>query len=167
MTGTNSKPIDGIDVSSSNSRQYYQQFKEEQPRAINLFDNAFEWIIEQSKVNPMLSKYFIAMLDTKLPEQVVKLIDSNNGDSSSNDENTDCMKLLICKSAPVIWGMQRAVSQQFTDNEPIENDDNSTTDDTVNTDGRLKAFFQHLPNVEDFKIHGDACDERYSACNIF
>lgn len=166
MAGDNSKPNDGIDIPGQ-SRQYQQSYREAKPRSI--FDNAFDWIFEQSKMNPILSQYITTMLEKSLPENIAKLIDDNNGNFDLHERNTECIKLLICKSAPIIWGMQRAVSQQFdgTDNETHEMNENSSNDEGANNEDRINVFFKSLPSVEEFKVHGDACEEHHSACKIF
>lgn len=68
--------------------------------------------------------------------------------------------------------MQRAISTQIsTENENDVDEDemgkgeqNSRNDEG---DSQLGVFFKYLPSVDEFKNHGDGCEQRYRSCNIF
>lgn len=148
----------------SNTMNEYreQMYRDDQSSAPSILENAFEWVYEQSKQNPALGNYMNAMLDKNLPENIVKLINENYENAGSmNAANIDCVKLLVCKSAPIIWGMQEAVSKQI--NGDTDNPNNERMESTNPTD----AFFKYLPDVKVFQNHGDGCEQRYAACNIF
>lgn len=106
------------------------------------------------------------MLDKALPERIINYIDEGNNEEQQ--KQTDCIKLLICKTAPIIGGMQRAVSMQINgdESETIEPDENPSNDNTK-TDYRMNAFVKHLPSVDEFRDHGDTCEHRFSTCKIF
>lgn len=118
------------------------------------FDNSFDWILEKQATNSIFSKQLDDAKDKNLPQRIVRSIDDDR-----NDPNTACIKLLLCKSAPIIRGMQRAV----LDN----NDSKEEVDEKVDGGNRLDVFFKHLPDVEEFKKHGYECGIRYSDCKIF
>lgn len=142
-----------------------QMYRSDQSSASSILENAFEWIYEQSKKNPALGNYMNAMLDKNLPENIVKMINENYENSGSmNAANIDCVKLLVCKSAPIIWGMQEAVSKQI--NEPGDDTDNPNNE-RMESSNPTEAFFKYLPDVNVFQNHGDGCEKRYAACNIF
>lgn len=160
VTGT--KRTGGSDTMSNYQEQMYRN---EPSRSSSILENAFEWIYEQSNKNPVLAKYVTAMLDKDLPENVVKLIEANNDKMDrENAANVDCVKLLVCKSAPIIWGMQEAVSKQM--NGEADDSDTDKSGKTTQED-RVDAFFKYLPDVKVFQSHGDGCEQRYAACNIF
>lgn len=162
ITGTKRTQSDGSDPMSNYQEQTYRNGPS---GSSSILENAFEWIYDQSNKNPLVAKYVTAMLDKDLPENIVKLIETNNDKADKeNAANVDCVKLLICKSAPIIWGMQEAVSKQMNGDT-----DESDTDKTGKTaqDDRIDGFFKYLPDVKVFQSHGDGCEQRYTDCNIF
>lgn len=164
ITGAKQAQKPGTDTLHNYQQQMYRN---EPSGAPSILDNAFEWIYKQSNNNPVLAKYMSAMLDKDLPENVVRLIDENNANLDGMvAANVDCVKLLICKSAPIIWGMQEAVSKQVNDSAD-GNADDEKADNGVENEDRVNAFFKYLPDVKVFESHGDGCERRYASCNIF
>lgn len=137
-----------------------------EPQAMN---NPFDWIVEKQTSDNELSGQLEELQHRDLTERMVRSIDDGN---IRNETNTDCIKLLLCKSAPFVWGMQRAIGTQIReksgDYEDIEeeNDANSNGRESDANTG-LNAFFKHLPNVEEFKNHGDACEAQYKLCTLY
>lgn len=145
-----------------------QMYRSEPSASSSIVENAFEWIFEQSNKNPLLAKYMTAMLDKDLPENIVKLFDENNEKlDGMGATNVDCVKLLICKSAPIIWGMQEAVSKQMNDSDDENAENDEKEDNHAEDDDRVNAFFKYLPDVKVFQSHGDGCERRYTSCKIF
>lgn len=100
-----------------------------------------EWMLNNSNVVDMLSD----IKDKDLPINIVEYIKERG-----LDEDTDCIQLLVCKTAPLIWGMQKTI--------------NSTTKEAVK--GR-KALYSNLPTVEEFAENGDACEKKHPYCLIY
>lgn len=69
-----------------------------------------------------------------------------------------------------MWGMQRAIFDRTDGSQTDTADDRSTNGDDRDdkkSGNRLEAYFKYLPEVAEFKNHGDACEDRYNACNIY
>lgn len=81
--------------------------------------------------------------------------------TSMEEKNGDanCIKLLVCKISPLIWGMQRAC------NNTIEPDEQTDEIDESNNRG-LNSFYKYLPDMQEFSSHGDACESRYDGCKV-
>lgn len=144
----------------------------ESSKATSIWDNALDWIVEQSKTNPFLSQHIQAMLDKDLPERIVQMVDTEDSDGKLPSENTDCIKQLLCKTTPFIWSMQKAVSAKINDSDIETNDaDDSTSNDAKNAsaddDYRLKAFSKYLPTFDEFTSFGTTCENQYNACKLF
>lgn len=145
----------------------------EQPtKSTQIWDNAINWIYNQSKTNAFLSQQIEMMLDRNLPDRIVQLVDDGNADATALPrQSTDCIKQLLCKTAPFIWSMQRAVSAKInTDPNSEASETNAADDDADDFSGdgdRLKTFFKHLPNSKEFMKHGETCENQYNVCKLF
>lgn len=152
----------GVNPAVANSRRNTEA---EQP-----MHNPFDWIVDKQATDNELSSQLDALQHRDLTERMVRSIDEKN---YRNATNTDCIKMLLCKSAPFVWGMQRAIAKQIQEksadyiNNEEENDSDMNGDANANTNTGLNAFFQHLPDVEEFKNHGDACEAQYKFCKIY
>lgn len=62
-----------------------------------------------------------------------------------------------CKTSPFIWGMQKAVSDRM-DDEPDEN---------IGKADRVSSLFKYIPDVDEFKMNADGCENRYTNCKIY
>lgn len=164
-----SKPNENIGI-VDRTRRFQDNNVDEEAKSI--WDDTIGWIVEQSKSSTFLSQQLDAMLDKDLPERLVNLVDNGNDDETARNENIDCVKQLLCKTAPFIWSMQKAVSTQMnasesetseTDEAPSDNVKNASTDD----DYRMNAFFKYLPSVDEFKNHGLTCENQYKQCKLF
>lgn len=158
----------GVEVPNLSPSRQIPEKDEQQPRQRSIVDDTFGWIFEQSKKNGFLAQQIDSMLERNLPERLVRLVD----DETAPNPNTDCIKQFLCKTAPIIWGMQKAITIQRSDdideNELNEDDlDMGDKGATNDDDSRINVFFKHLPSVDEFKNHGGGCEERYSACKIF
>lgn len=149
------------------TRHPSENYKTEQSRALPIIENVFDWILDQSKTNPFLSQQINAMLDKELPERILNYIDE--GDDKDREMQTDCIKMLICKSAPIIQGMQRAVAKQINgeESETIASNENPSSVDPTNGDSQMNAFFKHLPSVDEFRDYGETCEYRFKSCKLF
>lgn len=171
------KPNENIKVSAERPRSLNDN---EQPKqSTQIWDNAINWILNQSKTNAFLSQQIELMLDRNLPDRIVQLVDDGNGAAAAlSRQRTDCIKQLLCKTAPFIWSMQRAVSAKINTNSDTETNDtdadadapssdaNSETNDDAD-DYRLKTFSKYLPTDKEFMKHGVTCENQYYDCKLF
>lgn len=175
------KPNENIKVSAERPRSLNDN---EQPKqSTQIWDDAINWILNQSKTNAFLSQQIELMLDRNLPDRIVQLVDDGNGAAAAataalSRQRTDCIKQLLCKTAPFIWSMQRAVSAKINTNSDTETNDtdadadapssdaNSETNDDAD-DYRLKTFSKYLPTDREFMKHGVNCENQYNDCKLF
>ncbi|KAF5308344.1 hypothetical protein FQR65_LT18217 [Abscondita terminalis] len=101
----------------------------------------YDWIINNSHVSDILG----TAKHSDLPSNIVEYIKDRG-----LDEETDCLQLLICKSTPLIWGMQKTV--------------NSSIDDIPK--GKA-ALFANLPSIQEFADYGDLCENKHPYCTIY
>lgn len=98
--------------------------------------------------------------DKNLPQRLVDIV----GELEQNAGDADCVKLLLCKSAPFVWGMQRAIAERI---DGVEEDSEEDEDEKAGQGGnRIEAFFKYLPEMKEFRHHGDGCNERYNSCAV-
>lgn len=90
------------------------------------------------------------MMDDKLPEYIVDMIESKE---SPNGNEAACLKMLMCKSSPIIWGMQKSLKKRLA-GEPDEPDEDTYMN--------ANAFFKYLPSIKDYKEHGVSCETRFA-----
>lgn len=180
------KPNENIKVSAERPRSLTEN--SEQPKeSTQMWDNAINWILNQSKTNAYLSQQIEIMLDRNLPDRIVQLVDDGNDGSGAaaaalSRKSTDCIKQLLCKTAPFIWSMQRAVSAKInTDSDTETNETDADDDDdavgasssdarsetTADDDYRLNTFFKYLPTDKEFIKHGVTCENQYYDCKLF
>lgn len=151
----------GVNSSAANSRRTTDT---EPP-----MNNPFDWIVEKQATDNELSIQMDSIQHRDLTERMVRSIDEKD---IRNETNTDCIKLLLCKSAPFVWGMQRSIATQIDEksagyaNREDENDSEFNGRESDTNTG-LNAFFKHLPDAEEFKNHGDACEAQYKLCSIY
>lgn len=88
--------------------------------------------------------------DNKLLEYLVEPI------STMQQSTTDgeCIKLLLCKTAPFVWRMQDAVMKSIQ---------GQADEDRQQTDG---SPFNILSVWKEYKQHSKFCQRRYSHCNV-
>lgn len=160
------KPNENIGI-TDRTRRFENENTDEEANPI--WDNTIGWILDQSKSSKFLSEKIDVMLDKSLPERLVDLVDNENDETAPN-ENINCVKQLLCKTAPFIWGMQRAVSAQMstsdgdaTDGTSSDNAKNGSGDDAYG----VNVFFKYLPSVDEFKNHGVTCEDQYKQCKLF
>ncbi|RZC38635.1 uncharacterized protein BDFB_008946 [Asbolus verrucosus] len=124
-------------ISSSLSRPLVSQINE----ARTLRDGSpLDWMMSSSEVIQMFSH----IKDKELPNHIIMHIKER-----ALDEDTDCVQLLICKTAPFIWGMQKV----------LDVNENSTVKGP-------KSFYAYLPTLEEVTHHADGCDKNHPYCFI-
>jgi len=118
-----------------------------------------DWLLDNP--SETLSELLKNAQDKNLPENIVKMINTILPADNFNSENIDCVRLLVCKMAPFLWEMQRGVQTR------IDSRKANTPPSMNNDDYGVNSFFRYLPDGKEFKLHGDACEERYKNCNIY
>lgn len=63
-----------------------------------------------------------------------------------------CLKLLMCKSSPIIWGMQKSLRKRLA-GEPEQHDESAYMN--------ANMFFKYLPSLHEYKEHGVDCETRF------
>lgn len=98
----------------------------------------FDWMMDNSEVKNL----FEHITDKNLPEYVIQHVKER-----SLDEETGCVQLLICKTSPFVWGMQKALKYRGEEG----------------AKGR-SAFFSSFPSLEEIANYADECDKKYPYC---
>lgn len=106
--------------------------------------------MQKQTKNNELSSHLDIIHDRDLMDRAMQTIDSDDTNPS-----TACIKLLMCITEPIVWGMQHSIA----DNEDEKNED------AQDTHG-IKAFFKHMPKLETFKEHKDKCSYRFKTCQL-
>lgn len=136
-------------------------------------ESPLNWILNSKA--PQLQLTMVDVRDKELPQRLVDYlssIDANNKSSARENDgaaaaaappSTECVKLVMCKGAPIIWGMQRAIAareeqQQQQDEDVVA----AAQGDPLRK--RIDAFFQYLPELKEFEFHGEMCEQRYKEC---
>uniref|UniRef100_A0A182SDV8 Uncharacterized protein n=1 Tax=Anopheles maculatus TaxID=74869 RepID=A0A182SDV8_9DIPT len=127
--------------------------------------NPLEWLLR----NP--SKRFRVLLDqvqnTDLAERLDREMDQLNRYAP---EDTDCIRLLMCKVKPFIWKMQNVVRNQIlvkTDGRPQQptgKEANQSTERAPNGDEILKGIHENLPSQEEFLRQSKLCEQQFRHC---
>lgn len=100
-----------------------------------------DWISK----NTALADIIEAAKDPELPENLI-----TNIKDQTSDEETGCIQLLLCKSSPLLWGMQRAINGSAPKEEATG----------------TSAMFKYLPNLDELAEHGDKCEEKFPTCYL-
>lgn len=110
-----------------------------------------------------------AIRDRDLPERLIAGI----GALEQRTDEAGCIKLLLCKCAPFVWGMQRSIAERL---DGVDGSTSTASADNAkqphdapnNDDGsftaRLDGFFKHLPALSKFRENGAECERRHAAC---
>lgn len=129
-------------------------------------ESPLNWILNSKA--PQLQLTMVDVRDKELPQRLVDYLSSfddaiNKSSAPTAPPSTECVKLVMCKGAPIIWGMQRAIAareeqQQQQDEDVVA----AAQDDPLRK--RIDAFFQYLPELKEFEFHGEMCEQRYKEC---
>lgn len=82
--------------------------------------------------------------DPALPEKIIEFLRERTA-----DEETGCVQLLICKTAPFLWGMQEALNEKMAKGDQISG---------------AGGMFKHLPSKKEVEDYGDICETKFPAC---
>ncbi|XP_024082947.1 uncharacterized protein LOC106670156 [Cimex lectularius] len=86
-----------------------------------------------------------AAQEKSLPERLIKLLrDGATGE-------TDCVQLLLCRSSPIIWAMQKSLYKPPDPSWPRLMP--------------LERMFAYFPTLEEILQHAATCNVRFPSCN--
>ncbi|EDW80119.1 uncharacterized protein Dwil_GK23832 [Drosophila willistoni] len=128
---------------------------EHQPRSLPL-GSPIDWFLERPP-NGHTKQLLNQIMDSELPERIVDMIESKESSQTGNE--AACLKLLMCKSSPIIWGMQKSLKKRLSGISESEMDDYNQGDNSYFNTG---VFFKHLPTMDEFREHGSSCEIRYA-----
>ncbi|XP_016971640.1 uncharacterized protein LOC108039221 [Drosophila rhopaloa] len=118
------------------------------PRSLSM-GSPIDWFLQRSD---RYSKRLIKdIMDRDLPEYIVDMIEAK--EKPEEGKQAGCLKLLMCKGKPIIWGMQESLKKRLA-GEPEEHEE----DDSY---FNKRIFFKYLPSLEDFRVHSDGCESKY------
>ncbi|TMW44234.1 hypothetical protein DOY81_010686, partial [Sarcophaga bullata] len=128
-----------------------------------------EWFLQNpsNKMKRILKDATHTNLADKLTDMIASY-ETEQGQGS-------CLKMLICKSSPFIWGMQKSIRKhiqphigQETENTDDDNENKQETDDLSKEKPifNTQHFFVHMPSIEEFQNYSEKCEKLYSIhCN--
>ncbi|XP_020817138.1 uncharacterized protein LOC110190823 [Drosophila serrata] len=121
---------------------------EHRPRSLSM-GSPIDWFLQRpDRYSKRLLK---DIMDRDLPEHIVDIIEAK--EEKGNGQKAGCLKLLMCKSQPIIWGMQDSLKKRLAG----EAEEDEDTDSYFNK----QIFFKYLPKIEDFREHGASCEKKY------
>lgn len=99
------------------------------------------------------------MRDHELPNKLISMVQDMNYKAG----DADCVLLLLCKMKPLVWSMQKAISER------IVGDTKKRADHVNNKENsdRMNVFFKFVPSFEEFQNNGLECEESYKSCRLF
>ncbi|XP_037928949.1 uncharacterized protein LOC119663417 [Teleopsis dalmanni] len=133
----------------------YEQ-NEHQPRKLR-DGSPVDWFLENP--NEKMKQLLTEITDKNLSDKVITMIE----EKETEPGQAGCIKMLMCKTSPIIWGMQKSVNERLNKNSTNEV---NTKDRDAQQDFNAKALFKDLPSLSEFRAHSDICEKRYgSYCN--
>ncbi|XP_067645250.1 uncharacterized protein [Eurosta solidaginis] len=128
-----------------------------------------DWYLENP--NERMSRLLNDALDSQLTERITEMIERVE---EKQGGQAGCIKLLMCKSSPIIWGMQRAVSERVTGRSSNITNENASEEQEKEKKAKsqkklfsAEGLFAYFPTMDEFRKHGDVCDERFGKqCNV-
>lgn len=97
------------------------------------------------------------MRDRDLPQRLVNIV----AELERRPGEADCVKQLLCKSAPIVWGMQRSIGNRI-DGVVADGAD----DAALRGANRLDGYFRYLPEMAEFRTNGGECERLYKDCEF-
>ncbi|XP_034833072.2 uncharacterized protein [Maniola hyperantus] len=104
------------------------------------------WIL--NKNSQRLQDLITTAKNESLPEHIEDLIPDQE-----SDEETSCIRLLVCKITPFVSKMQKAVFSEV---------------DGLDKKARGASFmYRHLPTSEEINSRSKICERKYKDCNLY
>ncbi|XP_039293947.1 uncharacterized protein LOC111048524 [Nilaparvata lugens] len=97
-----------------------------------------------------------------LPEEIMSKLEENPAVGN-------CIKHLVCRLSPVIWGMQKATNNLFLNKEWIFDNIEETSDQIIRSNQNpkktpLQLMFSELPTIEQYTEHMKYCQKTLPPC---
>ncbi|XP_058831617.1 uncharacterized protein LOC131690100 [Topomyia yanbarensis] len=136
--------------------EFNQISKEDPPKpndsSILQSESPLNWMLN----NP--SKQFRSMLDPIRERNITDFLESDLADlEQTAPEDTDCIKLLLCKINPFLWKMQEVVRNRLAttdgNSEPTEKPENIA-----------QIIHKSVPKLNEFEANGVRCEARFKQC---
>ncbi|XP_017027972.2 uncharacterized protein [Drosophila kikkawai] len=121
---------------------------EHRPRSLSM-GSPIDWFLQRSDRHS--KRLLTDIMDRDLPDHIVDMIEAK--EPKGDGPKAGCLKLLMCKSQPIIWGMQDSLKKRLAG----EAEEPEETDSYFNT----KIFYKYLPKIDDFREHGASCEKKY------
>lgn len=100
--------------------------------------------------NQKLKKLIESAKDENLPEKIIGYVQDR-----ASEDDTACIQLLICKTAPFIWGMQQSLNVSPSSKPKSKKKEKLKASDPM---------FKTLPTMENVIENGDQCEDKYPMC---
>ncbi|CAK1582829.1 unnamed protein product [Parnassius mnemosyne] len=107
------------------------------------------WLL--NKNSKQLQDLITAAKNDSLPDHIEDLINEQE-----SEEETSCIRLLVCKITPFIIKMQSTV---------FGKDDPASKNNFSDSSGAA-ILYRHLPTTEEIHSRSDICESRYKGCNL-
>ncbi|SPP85411.1 uncharacterized protein LOC117587082 [Drosophila guanche] len=122
-----------------------------QPRDLSL-GSPIDWFLQRPGAHS--KRLLDRIMDKDLPEQILDMIESKEDREMGHEAG--CLKMLMCKSKPIIWGMQNSLQKRLAGEPelPEEQDNQSYFNKGI--------FFKYLPSLKDFREHSAGCETRFN-----
>lgn len=173
ITAAKARPSSTTPTSSDESSAYLSEDSDNHPRHFSspnieapqhrsdatAADSPFDWILDHK--SQIFSETLKSVRDRELPQRLVNIVAA----LEARPGEADCVKQLLCKSAPIVWGMQRSIGNRIDgvfDEESAE--DGLKTKERGRT--RLDGFFRYLPEMAEFQRNGGECERLYRECEL-
>lgn len=125
-----------------------------------------EWFLQNSsgKIKRILKQATQENLADKLTDMITQY-------AADQGHQGACLKMLVCKSSPFIWGMQKSVKKYMDPKDKVLGDTKlnaeiTEEDDSENRLFNVNNFFTHLPSIEEYREYGEKCEKLYAInCN--
>ncbi|XP_075977134.1 uncharacterized protein LOC142977244 [Anticarsia gemmatalis] len=108
------------------------------------------WIL--NKNSRKLQDLLTAAKNASLPETIDDIIQGQG-----TDEETSCIRLLVCKVTPFIYRMQKTV---------FGNEDEKMNGGFSKEVRGSAAMYRHLPTAEEINARNDICEQQHKDCNL-
>ncbi|EDW36749.1 GL18431 [Drosophila persimilis] len=122
-----------------------------QPRSLSM-GSPIDWFLQRPGTH---SKRLLGrIMDRDLPEHILDMIESK--EDLERGHEAGCLKMLMCKSKPIIWGMQNSLKKRLAGEPelPEEQENHNFFNKGI--------FFKFLPSLKDFKEHSAGCETRFN-----
>ncbi|XP_017085245.1 uncharacterized protein LOC108117371 [Drosophila eugracilis] len=135
----------GGGLSSVDASETLYEPTDHRPRSLSM-GSPIDWFMQRS--DGYSKKLLKDIMDRDLPEYIVEMIEAK--ENPAEGKNAGCLKLLMCKGKPIIWGMQNSLKKRLAGEE-----------EEMESYLNKRIFFKYLPSLADFRVHSASCEKKY------